>query len=199
MCQEFIFKFKREPTTNAVLISNKFVTCRMRLYCAIYLPLYILRLMYTKQSKLFFKTGGIKHARQREVKSSSFPQRIHNIVCFFFEKRSHGSAVSAARLCRLVLYSNSCSAVLLPDATKYLTTILRLSYDNAKVTIDLRQTSHSQNILRRTQGLSQVQFTCKIVRSSEIVFVHQLTIFQGRSQGESWESWDPQSNPTKNY
>jgi len=26
--------------------------------------------------------------------------------------------------------------------TKYLTTILRLSYDNAKVTIDLRQTSN---------------------------------------------------------
>jgi len=56
--------------------------------------------------------------------------------------------------------------------TKYLTTILRLSYDNAKVTIDLRQTSHSQNILRRTQGFSQVHFTCKRVKSSEIVFVH---------------------------
>jgi len=38
--------------------------------------------------------------------------------------------------------------------TKYLTTILRLSYDNAKVTIDLRQTSHSQNILRKTQDFS---------------------------------------------
>jgi len=56
--------------------------------------------------------------------------------------------------------------------TKYLTTILRLSYDNAKVMIDLRQTSHSQNILRRTQGFSRVQFACKIVKSSEIVFVH---------------------------
>jgi len=31
--------------------------------------------------------------------------------------------------------------------TKYLTTILRLSYDNAKVTIDLRRTSNLQNIL----------------------------------------------------
>jgi len=27
-----------------------------------------------------------------------------------------------------------------------------------------------QNILRRTQGFSRIQFTCKIVRSSEIVF-----------------------------
>ena len=34
--------------------------------------------------------------------------------------------------------------------TKYLTTILRLSYDNAKVrpTIDLRQTSNLRNILQ---------------------------------------------------
>ena len=38
--------------------------------------------------------------------------------------------------------------------TKYLTTILRLSYDNAKVTIDLRPTSNLQNILRRAQGFS---------------------------------------------
>ena len=36
--------------------------------------------------------------------------------------------------------------------TKYLTIILRLSYDNAKVTIDLRRSSGLQNILRRTQG-----------------------------------------------
>jgi len=35
--------------------------------------------------------------------------------------------------------------------TKYLTTILLLSYDNAKVTIDLRRTSNLLNILRRTQ------------------------------------------------
>ena len=35
--------------------------------------------------------------------------------------------------------------------TKYPTTILRLFYDNAKVTIDFRRTSDLQNILRRTQ------------------------------------------------
>jgi len=32
--------------------------------------------------------------------------------------------------------------------TKYLTTILRLSYNNAEVTIDLRQTSNVQNIIQ---------------------------------------------------
>jgi len=36
--------------------------------------------------------------------------------------------------------------------TKYLTTILRLFCDNAKVTIDLRRTYNLSNILRRTQG-----------------------------------------------
>ena len=38
----------------------------------------------------------------------------------------------------------------LPGArfTKYLTTVLRLSYDNAKVTINLRRTSNLQNILQ---------------------------------------------------
>jgi len=50
--------------------------------------------------------------------------------------------------------------------------ILRQSHDNAKVTIDLRRTSHSYNVLRRTQGFSQLQFTCIIVKSSEIVFTH---------------------------
>ena len=41
--------------------------------------------------------------------------------------------------------------------SKYLTTILRLSYDNAKVTTyDLRRTSNLQNILRRAQGFSQL-------------------------------------------
>ena len=39
---------------------------------------------------------------------------------------------------------------------KYLTTILRLSYDNAEVTIDLRRTSNLSNILRRTQGLDTI-------------------------------------------
>jgi len=38
--------------------------------------------------------------------------------------------------------------------TKYLTTFLRLSYDNAKVTIYLRRTSNLQNIIRRAQGFS---------------------------------------------
>jgi len=46
--------------------------------------------------------------------------------------------------------------------TKYLTTVLRLSYDNAKVTIDLRRTSNLQNVLRRTQGTIRLQ-SCKIV------------------------------------
>jgi len=56
--------------------------------------------------------------------------------------------------------------------TKYLTTVLQLSYNNAKVTIDLWRTSHLPDILRRTQGLSWVQFTCKIVRSSDIMFAN---------------------------
>ena len=38
--------------------------------------------------------------------------------------------------------------------TKYLTTFLRLSYDNATVTVDLRRTSNLRNILRRTQSFS---------------------------------------------
>jgi len=38
--------------------------------------------------------------------------------------------------------------------TKYLTIILRLAYDNAKVTIDLRRTSSLQNILLRTQDFT---------------------------------------------
>ena len=38
--------------------------------------------------------------------------------------------------------------------TECLTKILRSSYDNAKVTIDLRRTFYRQNILRRTQGFS---------------------------------------------
>ena len=37
--------------------------------------------------------------------------------------------------------------------SKYLTTILRLPYDNAKLTIDLRRTSNLPNILRRTQAV----------------------------------------------
>ena len=38
--------------------------------------------------------------------------------------------------------------------TRYLTTMLRSSYDNDKFTIDLWRTSNLQNILRRTQGFS---------------------------------------------
>ena len=50
----------------------------------------------------------------------------------------------------------------------YLTIIL----NNARVTIDLRQTSNLQNIPWRMQGFSRVRFTWKIVRLSEIVFVN---------------------------
>jgi len=56
--------------------------------------------------------------------------------------------------------------------TKYLTTILRLSYDNAKVAIDLRLTSNLQNVLQRTQSFSEARFNCKVVRSSETVFAN---------------------------
>ena len=63
----------------------------------------------------------------------------------------------------LVAHTHRCPSNTRNRFTKYLTTILRLSYDNAKVTIDLRRTSNLQNILRRTQGFSSVQFTCKIV------------------------------------
>ena len=56
--------------------------------------------------------------------------------------------------------------------TKYLTTILRLSYDNATVTINLRRMSNLQNISRWMESFSLVRFTCKIVISSEIVFVN---------------------------
>jgi len=57
--------------------------------------------------------------------------------------------------------------------------IYKISYDNVKVTIDLRRTSNLQNILQRAQDFSWVQFTCKIVRSFEIVFVNWLTISGG--------------------
>ena len=40
-----------------------------------------------------------------------------------------------------------------------------VSYDNARVTIDLRRTSNLRNISRRADG-SRLQFTCKIVRYS---------------------------------
>ena len=53
--------------------------------------------------------------------------------------------------------------------TKHLTTVLRLSYDNVKVTIDLRRTSNLQNILRRAQGFFKGTIhlqSCKIVWGS---------------------------------
>jgi len=56
--------------------------------------------------------------------------------------------------------------------TKYLTTILRLSYDNAIVTIDLRRTCNLQNSLQWMESFSCLRFTCKIVKSSEIAFVN---------------------------
>jgi len=53
--------------------------------------------------------------------------------------------------------------------TKYLTTILRLSYDNTKVTIDLRRTSNLQKHPTKGErfflGTMQLQ-TCKIVLDS---------------------------------
>jgi len=45
--------------------------------------------------------------------------------------------------------------------TKYLTTILRLSYDNVKVTIDLRRATNLPNILRRTQGFFRYDLLAK--------------------------------------
>ena len=71
-------------------------------------------------------------------------------------------------------YSDDIYAVLLNEATTSqrcssearLTYILRLSYHNAEVMIDLRWSSNLQNILRREQGFSNIQFTCKIIRSS---------------------------------
>ena len=70
-----------------------------------------------------------------------------------------------------------------PEArfTKYLKTILRLSYDNAKVTIDLRRTSNLQNISRERKAFLGYDFTCSVVRSSETVFVNKLAIFVGKS------------------
>ena len=57
------------------------------------------------------------------------------------------------------------------------TKILRLSYDNAEVTIDLPQSSNLQNILRRAQGFYWVHFACEIVKLSEIIFVNWPKIF----------------------
>ena len=79
-------------------------------------------------------------------------------------RRKYGGVWSnspgAARIsCRSVLYSKPTQRGAAPvrsnvcdcpggPFTKYLTTILGLSYDNAIVTIDLQQVSISENILR---------------------------------------------------
>ena len=59
--------------------------------------------------------------------------------------------------------------------------ISRQSYDYLMIMTKLRSTNEGrfnlQNILRRTQGFCQARFTCKIVRSSETVFINQLVIF----------------------
>ena len=44
----------------------------------------------------------------------------------------------------------------------YLMTILRLSYDGVKVTIDIRRTSNLQNVLRRTQGFLKYDSLAKL-------------------------------------
>jgi len=56
--------------------------------------------------------------------------------------------------------------------------ILRQSYDNSKVTIDLRRTSNLQNISQRMLGFSWVGSTCKIVRLSEnsVLKLHSILL-----------------------
>ena len=55
--------------------------------------------------------------------------------------------------------------------------ILQQSYDNAKVTVDLRQTSNLQNILRRVQvfsyGTIHLQ-SCKIVWDSVLKLAYNI-------------------------
>jgi len=57
-----------------------------------------------------------------------------------------------AILCTVNTALSSCTSP--ARSTQYLTTIVRLSYDNAKVTMDVRQTSSFHNILQQTQGFS---------------------------------------------
>ena len=52
-----------------------------------------------------------------------------------------------------------------------LTTILRLSYDNANVTIDDGRLIYQKSYEERRAN-AYVRFTCKIVRLPEIVFVN---------------------------
>ena len=73
--------------------------------------------------------------------------------------------------------TGKCCVTLVPD----LQNILRLSYYNAKVTINLRLTTILQNILQWMESFSRVRFTCKIVISLEIVF-SALTLLVGRQE-----------------
>ena len=64
--------------------------------------------------------------------------------------------------------------------------ILRQSYDNARVTIDLRRTSNSPpDIPRRMQGFSRVRLTWKIVRSCATVFVNWLLFRRAKRYARS--------------
>ena len=56
-------------------------------------------------------------------------------------------------------------------------TVLRLSYDDMKVTIDLRRAFGLQNIVQKIHGYLKLRFTHPIVRSWVLGFANQLTIF----------------------
>ena len=94
-------------------------------------------------------------------------------IGFIFLVRAHPNSPgkgAVKRVCvyYLLTYHRYTGVIHGPD----LQNILRQSYDNAKVTIDLRRMSSLQNILQRAQGFSHLRFTCKIVRSSETVFAN---------------------------
>jgi len=75
--------------------------------------------------------------------SKTFKQRMFNVPNYSTPVRtSNGSSV----------YTAAREKFQGPD----LQNMLRQSYDNAKVTIDLRRTSNLRNILLRTQGFSSV-------------------------------------------
>ena len=80
------------------------------------------------------------------------------------EKRpSDGCSNSSSSCCCIVLLT-SC-----PRGPVY-----KLSYNNAKVTVDLQRTSNLQNMLQWMEGFSYVRFMCKIVISSETVHVSEM-------------------------
>ena len=64
----------------------------------------------------------------------------------------------------------------LVEITNCLTTILRSSYDYAKVTIDLRRTSNLENILQRMQGFLTYELLTSYAFSA-------LTLLVGRQEG----------------